>query len=344
MTLLSLFFVCWLLSLIVGTFTAGNEDDYISTTIMTTHGVQLPRIGFGTAGLRGETDHVVHMALNAGFRMIDSAQAREWYDEARVGKGLRHHLQRMLDTNDVSIQEYNTEKERDSIVIVTKLHPRSFAKNKMQSALSLSKRELYGSETARPLDVVLLHSPYCWPNHCTKEEERVTWKEGWHNLEQAMNEGHVKTIGISNFDVNELNELIRVSNTKIAVIQNWMDPFHQNKDVRALAKEHGIVYMAYSSFGTQWDGKFDGVNPVFTDDLLADIAEKHGTTISAVVLSWLLQEGVVAIPRSTSVEHIQQNALPIIEGKDHDGLRVFLDERDMELIRSLDGVHGTPWD
>ena len=212
----------------------------------------------------------------------------------------------------------------------------------MRAAVLQSKRELYGSEDARPIDVVILHSPYCWPGHCTPEEERVPWQTGWRNLEQAMTDGHVLSIGVSNFDVKQLSELLRLSNTKVAVIQNWMDPFHQNRDVRRLAAEHGIVYMAYSSFGTQWEGKFGGSNPVFADDILIDIAKKHGTTVSAVVLSWLLQEGVVAIPRSASTEHIRQNAAPIEEG--NGSLRVFLDDGDMEMIRSLDGIHGTPWD
>ena len=271
-----------------------------------------------------------------GVRLIDSAQAKEWYDEARVGKGLRFHLHRQLETN--------LHHQHDPVVVVTKIHPRSFAADKMQAAILRSKRELYGSEDAKAIDVVLIHSPFCWPNHCTPEEERISWKEGWRNLERSMSDGHVLSIGVSNFGVSELKELLRISNTKVSVIQNWMDPFHQDREVRQIAEEHGIVYMAYSSFGTQWEGKFHGANPVFTDDILHEIANKHGVTISSVVLSWLLQEGVIAIPRSEKTEHIRENAAPIVEGKDKGGLRVFLDDSDMELIRNLDGIHGTPWD
>jgi len=324
---------------------ATGKDEYLPPTIATTHGVHMPRIGLGTAGLRTQTDHVVHTALSFGYRMIDSAQAREWYDEARVGMGLRFYLHRQLEAADAYLRGGaggGGAGGADNIVVVTKVHPRSFTADKMRAAVLQSKRELYGSEDARPIDVVILHSPYCWPGHCTPEEERVPWQTGWRNLEQAMTDGHVLSIGVSNFDVKQLSELLRLSNTKVAVIQNWMDPFHQNRDVRRLAAEHGIVYMAYSSFGTQWEGKFGGSNPVFADDILIDIAKKHGTTVSAVVLSWLLQEGVVAIPRSASTEHIRQNAAPIEEG--NGSLRVFLDDGDMEMIRSLDGIHGTPWD
>ena len=335
-----------LIVLLIHTWPATGKDEYISSTIVTTHGVHMPRIGLGTAGLRSQTDHVVHTALSFGYRMIDSAQAREWYDEARVGMGLRFYLNRQLEAADAYLRGgAGTAVGDHSIVVVTKVHPRSFAADRMRSAILQSKRELYGSEDARPIDVVILHSPYCWPGHCTPEEERVPWQTGWRNLEQAMADGHVLSIGVSNFDARQLSELLQLSNTKVAVIQNWMDPFHQNKDVRRLAAEHGIVYMAYSSFGTQWEGKFGGSNPVFADDILIDIANKHGSTVSAVVLSWLLQEGVVAIPRSASTEHIRQNAAPIEEGRDADHtLRVFLDDGDMEMIRGLDGIHGSPWD
>ncbi len=320
-----------------------ETENILSFSIASVHGIQIPRLGFGTAGLGALTDHVVHTALNMGVRLIDSAQAKEWYDEARVGKGLRFHMQRQFETNDPAFLHQHKATD-DGVVVVTKIHPRSFAADKMQAAILRSKRELYGSEDARPIDVVLIHSPFCWPNHCSAEEEHISWKEGWRNLERTMSAGHVLSIGVSNFGVSELKELLRISNTKISVIQNWMDPFRQDREVRQLAEEHGIIYMAYSSFGTQWEGKFHGANPVFTDDILHEIANKHGTTISSVVLSWLLQEGVVAIPRSEKTEHIRQNAAPIMEGKAQGGLRVFLDDADMELIRNLDGIHGTPWD
>ncbi len=101
--------------------------------------------------------------------------------------------------------------------------------------------------------------------HCTSEEEAVTWEEGWHNLERIRsnqsnantstdNDGNVlvMNIGVSNFDIRLLEALVDRTQTKISVIQNWCDPFHQDRNVRAFAKKHGIVYMAYSSFGTRY--------------------------------------------------------------------------------------------
>eukprot|EP01035_Chromulina_nebulosa_P017085 gene17085-22598_t len=161
---------------------------------------------------------------------------------------------------------------------------------------------LYGNDI-RPIDVVLLHSPYCWQGQCTKQEEQTTWLTAWSNLEQIKSTGIVSNIG------------------------NWMDPFNQDKEVRKLAKENDIVYMAYSSFELQ------------------QIAAKHNKSISQVVLSWLLQEDVVAIPRSTSIDHLREN-YDLIEKDENNnpiGFLTFLDNDDIYVISQLDGSIGDLW-
>jgi diketogulonate reductase-like aldo/keto reductase len=113
--------------------------------------------------------------------------------------------------------------------------------------------------------------------------------------------------------------------------------------------------MAYSSFGTQWNtGKTHGRNPVLTNPTLQKIADKHQTTVASVVLSWLIQEQVVAIPRASKPEHIQENALPIVhlgaekarhfQISEGPALHVILDQDDYLAIKELDGSAGSPWD
>lgn len=305
-----------------------GKSDYISLTI-SAHGLRIPRLGLGTAGLGSTTAHVTQTALEAGIRLIDTAQAPEWYSEEKVGDGLRYFL-------------VGRTSERNSVTVITKIHPRSFERVKMEKSIINSKQALYGS-TDSTLDIVLLHTPHCWEGHCTPEEESITWHEGWRNLESLMSTGGISAIGVSNFDKNLLTELIHMSKVKVAVIQNWMDPFHQDTEVRQYAAEQNIIYMAYSSFGTQWQGRLDE-NPVFSNTVLLEIARKHDTTVSDVVISWLLQEEVVAIPRASSKDHIIANASPISTGIKDEVLRVFLDKDDMERIRSLDGTLGHPWD
>lgn len=323
--------LCSLFLTIFSSVTNGETDgksDYISLTI-SAHGLRIPRLGLGTAGLGSTTAHVTQTALEAGIRLIDTAQAPEWYSEEKVGDGLRKfHI--------------GSTAVNDAVTIVTKIHPRSFEKLKMEKSIVESKRAIYGNTDAT-LDIVLLHSPHCWAGHCTAEEESISWREGWRNLEFFMPLKNILAIGVSNFDKELLKELIHMSKVKVLVIQNWMDPFHQDTEVRQYAAEQNMVYMAYSSFGTQWQGRGGG-NPVFSNIILNEIARKHDTTVSDVVISWLLQEEVVAIPRASSEDHIIANSSPIKTGIKDEGLRVFLDKDDMERIRSLDGTLGNPWD
>ena len=100
--------------------------------------------------------------------------------------------------------------------------------------------------------------------------------------------------------------------------------------------------MAYSSLGTQWEGKL-GHNPVFRSAELARIAEKHGRAIAQVVTSWLLQLGVVAIPRSTSRPHIEQLAAFQSHTRREGTLEVFLDAEDLRAIEQLDDSLGSLW-
>lgn len=163
-----------------------------------------PKLGFGTAAMSGHGYESVITAINSGIQMVDTAQAREWYDEASVGKAIK------------SIRDNNSAFHK--IVIVTKIHPRSFELNKMNAAIDISLDNL-APKSARSLDVVLLHSPWCWRGHCTAEEERVSWHTGWRNLEAQKRAGRVDVVGVCNFEASLLQELIDMADAKVGVIQ-----------------------------------------------------------------------------------------------------------------------------
>ncbi len=118
--------------------------------------------------------------------------------------------------------------------------------------------------------------------------------------------------------------------------------------MRRLCEAHDIFYMAFSTFGTQWRAE---VNPVLTHPVILSIAEKHGQSAAAVVLSWALQEGVVVIPRASTRNHLESNIKTFYGGKrntvvEQSGLsieatsspKVFLSAEDIALIRDLDGT------
>jgi len=187
-------------------------------------------VGLGTAGLRDNTEEIVRQAIETyGVRLIDTAQAEEWYREDAVGKGILS-----ASNNIASIYNRSTDNEieRIKITVVTKIHPRSFALEKMRSMLLISIRNLYDVFNTNSPDlplirtelVVLLHSPRCWPGHCSEEEESISWHTGWRNLEILSREfsEQISYIGVSNFHFEELSELVlTVANEKVDVVQNW---------------------------------------------------------------------------------------------------------------------------
>jgi diketogulonate reductase-like aldo/keto reductase len=202
----------------------------------------------------------------------------------------------------------------------------------MKTSLLKSQSDLYGH--SRRLDVALLHAPFCWEGHCTPQQAAYSWLQAWKNLETFHHEGYVSAIGASNLDPAQLRDLLKTSNARVSVVQNWMDPFHQDKEVRAICKQYNIAYMAYSSLGGQWNYiRSVGYNPVTSHPTLLSIASKHNSTVSSIVLSWILNEGAIIIPRSTQPANIKTNAALLIN-------RIPLDEYDLRLIGDLDGTLG----
>lgn len=330
-----LLFLASVICLFVSTF---GHEMVISPSLPLSDEGSIPRLGLGTAGMRDKTRIAVYRSLLSGMTLIDTAQASEWYDEELTGLGIRDFLDHASASASTTAPE--------DILIVTKIHPRSFDLDIMHRKL-VESRDLLHNVTGNndPLEVVLLHSPFCWSGHCTEEEEKVSWQTAWRNLEELKRKGLVKHIGVSNFGLSLMQELMEIATLPISVVQNWMDPFHQDIAVRKFCKDKNIAYMAYSSFGTQWTGKLQH-NPVWFNPVLDEIAKKYNSTISSVVLSWLLQEGVVAIPRAVQDSHIEENASLMVKDENGRliGLRVFLDDNEMQQIRDLNGILGSLWD
>ena len=309
---------------------AGGDEEglLVSATIPMAHGLSMPRLGVGTAALGGQGAGVVAAALAFGVTLVDTAQAPEWYSEADVGRGIEYFL-----------QDSRGQRSYSDVFVVTKIHPRHFGLRDMHDALSASRRLLMRDR--KPVDLALLHAPRCWPGHCTREQEAVSWQRGWRSLEQLRRGGLAALVGVSNFDAAELRQLLALADSQVAAVQNWCDPFHQDREARAVAAEHGVVYMAYSPLGAQWEQKM-GYNPVLAAPTLLRIAAARGASAAEVVLSWALQEGLVAIPRSADAAHLRANSFETRVAADG-RLRCFLTPQDMHDIRALDGTLGLPW-
>eukprot|EP01006_Ploeotia_vitrea_P052140 TRINITY_DN67655_c5_g1_i1.p1 TRINITY_DN67655_c5_g1~~TRINITY_DN67655_c5_g1_i1.p1 ORF type:complete len:359 (-),score=21.99 TRINITY_DN67655_c5_g1_i1:114-1190(-) len=251
--------------------------------------VEMPRIGLGTAGLQDSTK-LVTAALQAGYRAIDTAaQIAVWYqNEDKIGA--------VLDSFKQTIP-------RNEIFITTKLHPEDLGTEPTKNAVSTSLTLLKTSY----IDLYLIHAPVCWQGFCSKQP-KGDWKESWRAMEDLYREGKLKLLGVSNFWPDLLDELYQFAAIKPHVIQNWCDPFHQDRLTRKWAAERGIVYTAYSSLGTQWSAR-GKQNPVTNSVVLKSIANRMGKSIPQVVLRWQLQHNLVVIPKTNSAEHAAQNLL-----------------------------------
>ncbi|HEY3435841.1 MAG TPA: aldo/keto reductase [Solirubrobacterales bacterium] len=230
-------------------------------------GVEIPQLGFGVFQIPPEeTQEAVEEALAVGYRHIDTAAA--YRNEAGVGSAIAVSG---IDREDVFITTklWNSEQGYDSTV----------------RAFERSLREL-GTEY---IDLYLIH----WPR-----PERDLFPDTWRAFERFQEEGRARSIGVSNFRIEDLERLGHEAEQRPSVNQVELHPRFQQAELRAWNAEHGIATEAWS--------------PLAQGDLLQDgtvetIAAHHDRTPAQTILRWHLQIGNVVIPKSATPERIREN-------------------------------------
>lgn len=142
----------------------------------------------------------------------------------------------------------------------------------------------------------------------------------WRAMQELYNAGKIKAIGVCNFLPDRLMDLIANSGFTPAVNQIETHPFHQQNDTQQFLKDNGVQIEAWGPFA-------EGMNNVFTNEVLSSIATKHNKTVAQVILRWLTQRGVVAIPKSSKKERMIEN-INIFDFK--------LSDEDFQQIQTLD--------
>ena len=158
------------------------------------------------------------------------------------------------------------------------------------------------------LDLYLVHMPY------------GDYHGSWRAMEELLAEGRVRAIGVCNFLPDRLADLVLTHKVMPAVNQIELHPFCQQRELRQLMARYGIAPMAWAPFA-------EGRRGIFSNPLLSVIGAEHGKTSAQVVLRWLWQEGVVAIPKSVRAERIREN----IDVDDFE-----LDQAEMAQIDAMD--------
>ena len=252
--------------------------------IILNNNIIMPVVGFGLAGKPNIES--IKYAIKLGVRLFDTAQAENWYNEKDLGDAIK------------SFPEIN----RNKFFITTKLHPKNHGYNNTITSFNKSLSNL----NTTYIDLFLLHYPECWKELCGNYNTNETFHDSWRALEYLLKQGKIRAIGISNFNEYQLETLIQQANIIPAVMQNWMDPLHQDLQLRKLCKQYNIFYQSYSTLGTQWQSL---INPVLNNSTISKIATKHNLTNVKTILYWALQQNppVGIIPRSNNLEHIKEN-------------------------------------
>lgn len=272
------------------------------TTTVTLHGgVEMPRLGIGMwrAGGGQVAAEVVRMALEVGYRLFDTAAM--YGNEDGVGRGIA--------TSDVP---------RDDIFVTTKVWNTDQGYDSTLRAFEAS-RERLGLDT---VDLYLVH----WP---VPDRRLDTWRA----MERLHDEGACRAIGVSNYLVEHLEEVLAFGSVPPAVNQIELHPYNHasRRDVVDFCREHGIVVEAYSPLtrGRRFD-----------DPPLAAIAREHGRSPAQVLIRWGLQHGFVEIPKSSHPGRMRENA-DVFGFELTDAEMATLDARDEALAVSWDPT-GTP--
>lgn len=193
---------------------------------------------------------------------------------------------------------------RDEIFVTTKLWIQNPGEANAKAAFERSLERLGFAH----LDLYLIHQPL------------GDYYSAWRAMQQLHADGLARAIGVSNFYADRLVDLIEHNETSPAVNQIEVNPFFQRQGDEELMRTHGVQVES-------WDGFAEGKNNLFTNSVLTEIGAAHGKSVAQVVLRWLVQRGVVTIPKSVRRDRMEQN------------LSVFdfeLDDDKMQRIRTLD--------
>lgn len=248
----------------------GNFN-FETKSVLLNSGYEMPINGLGTYSLHGDTCiNSVKSALASGVRLIDTASA--YGNEEEIGQAIRE-----------SMEELGI--KREEIFVTTKIYPGSEMENPEESIQACLDRLNIGY-----VDMMLLHHPD--PNAV----------KAYKAMEQFVAEGKIRSIGLSNWYVEELEEFLPQVDTVPALVQNEIHPYYQENDVIPYIQNLGITVQGWYPLGGRGH-----TAELLGDPVISEIAQAHGVSSAQVILRWNLQKGVVVIPGSSNPDHIQEN-------------------------------------
>lgn len=267
----------------------------IEDTYTLNNGVEIPIIGFGTWQTPdGDiAKHAVEVALNAGYRHIDTAAA--YGNEKSVGQAIK-----------------NSGINRHDLFITTKLWNADHGYQSTKAAIDRSLQNL----KVDYLDLYLIH----WPNPVVMRDHWAEANaESWRAMEEAVQDGKIRAIGVSNFRKRHLDELLKTAEIKPVVNQIMLNPSDLQPDVVKVNNKLGLLSEAYSPLGT---------GGLLGNETVKEIAKEVGKSPAQVLIRWSLVHGFLPLPKSVHDKYIQAN------------VEVFDFNLNSEQMNRLDNLHG----
>lgn len=254
------------------------------------NGQWMPRFGIGTYNVPGDSvaEDAVAYALKCGYRHIDTAHA--YRVERGVGKAVKE-----------------SGIPRSEIWITSKLWPSEFGEGKTMEAIAKMLERLQTDY----IDLLYVHQPM------------GDYRGAWRDMEKAVKQGKVRSLGISNFDASDslFNDIMEFAEIKPAVMQIECHPYAQRKEWQQKTRQHNIQLECWFPLGGEMSN-----GALFKDPTIQKIAKVHGKSPAQIIIRWHIQEGFSVIPGATRHDYIKEN-ISVFD--------FYLTDEEMAQMRSL---------
>jgi diketogulonate reductase-like aldo/keto reductase len=266
----------------------------INTTLKLSNNVEIPIFGLGTylAEQGKQAEDAIHIALEAGYKHFDTAAF--YFNEESVGKAIRE-----------------SSFDRKELFVTTKLWNSDHGYENALTAFNKSLKKL----NIEYIDLYLVH----WPVEGLR-------KESWKALEKVYKEGHCRAIGVSNYTIRHLEELLSECEIKPTVNQVEYHPFLYQRDLRDYCRSNNIALESYSPLTK---------GQRLQDNKLGQIAKEYNRSPAQILIRWNLEQEIVVIPKSANKNRIIENS------------KIFdfsIKPEDMKKLNSLNEDYRCTWD